>query len=601
MEESRDEIEWKLYVRAEYHYDLSLYQKTFSALREYVALKKLRAKQFSLAEKYSRYRLRSKVWNGWRQYISDKLENTVRKAFSQRHFNTRIKQNAFHIWKTEYKKKVRHKGMAALSDIMRSRFLKKAFYKTWRNNFKDKLILNLAEESAQRLHKRSVMKRAWFLLKEYMVRCSEENQVAEKFLQRNISSKYFREWEENMCLKQDKFLRPKYERAEKYYVTKEITKYFCSWKRFVKNLKLEKMKEGIAVGHFRKVQLQSYLCKLKGLVVAKRQKVVYKDLQVSFHRRNVLRRYFSIWMFEFQEEQKLLEACKTADKFYSANLCHLVMMNWHYCAVENAETKAKDTKAVVTFNRKLVRKALIAWKEFTELSLLEEQKWNIAKLFNRKRLLLMTFKCFTNGIKTVQREAFTENLSKDFWRQKMIAKIFYSLRNNALHKVKQKIRNEKSLRFHRNFLFGKYFGKWTEKYYFLCELKAKESFADKHYHTHICKKFFSMLKCYTLWKVVKRERRDGKVAEYVSKRNKKLLRRTWKVFSQQVLVDILDRKKIEAAVAYYNNIMSLKCLSAWKQFRNRQFHRKLLFHKADELYGFFFSAKIFLQFQEGIH
>eukprot|EP01135_Chromosphaera_perkinsii_P002467 Nk52_evm73s223 gene=Nk52_evmTU73s223 len=593
VDEELDVDDWKLNVRAQYHYDLMLYQKGFGALKEYVALKNLRLKQLNLAEQYSLYRLRCKVWGGWRKYVTERVEKQVRYAFCDRHNRWRMKKRMFALWKRKIEQRLRLKGMDLVASTIQKQATQKRFFKTWEEMREEKQVVQSAMNGAKRFYSSKILSKTFAGWSTFSEMCKDDEELAEAFSRRSKIASSFRIWENVLYLKQNEKLRPLLEKAKSFKTSKMQMKTFDAWRVYLKERRSKNAKKKLAKENFDRQLLEKGMGGLKKALAKREKKTLLLELQKAFIRRNYCRKYYNLWKTEYNKVNELEQALNQASDFWEFKLCQSVLREWRAFAVESYNDRFQSSQAEVHRNRRLVQKCMGAWKACTEESLHEEELWHMAVQFHRRNFLKRIYAVFAGQIWEDISENEKEVKARAHFRKRKLGNVFARMIFFTEFSKKKRTDNAKAALFWKLRLLKCFFAKYQNQFEASRNSQKALEKASHHETKIVSTKFWRIWRAYVYWKAAKKQRDLEVVGEFIEKLRLQRLRKAWKGFSTTVVSDIIFRKRMEAAAAYHKTVLIVRCFNGWRQYNHRQFHRKLLFTKADELYSYFLTRRMF--------
>ncbi|KAG5872706.1 hypothetical protein JTB14_008800 [Gonioctena quinquepunctata] len=405
----KERKEWKLMLRAEIYYNLSLMDKSMQKWKYFIELRKAAKVKTHIAElhygKNSSRQLLLNVLNKWKWFMAHKAYEKSRQKIANDFFKSKYKPEMLNSYLRRW--------------IIYTNFAKKS---------RERLL------NAANYHEQILLFRAFTAMLIYT------NKVK---AYRNIM-----------------------EQAQNLYESKLKSKAFSGLKTYAKERAMEKQNLVLAHTHFAHQLKKHSFAQLKENSI--RNCLVRANLQKLESGRNfrMKKRYFERLKMYHQNELIKKEKIGKANAHYEEHLKKSMLKQWKLYVKSSQDEKQKEQEkiqlAVHHDNMNKVERALKIWKEYINYQSKKKLKITEANIF-RDQLSLRNFslwKCFVNGEKQ-----FRETIAKayQFYQNKKIDEGLLLILKSGLTQKERLLETSKEKLSNQLFLTQKYLSKWKQK------------------------------------------------------------------------------------------------------------------------------------------
>ncbi|XP_057306421.1 protein SFI1 homolog [Hydractinia symbiolongicarpus] len=572
--------DWKLQIRAEYHDRFRLWkmsfqqwkaflshrkmkkmlvqrtiehaqhklkERSFSNLRMYLVIKRMRKEEHEAADMFYKKSNLRKYWRLWLlQFNNECLLHNMSYTALQHWANTMVKK-MFIRWKDQFKNRC---------DLNQKLTHCTAFYNqkliyiavcNWKKFIRLKKERKHLQEHAEQTYTKKILQRTFIQWKRSHQLCLHVKQVEERIVklgELSIKRRYFNRFVTFITLKKEMDL--KFTQANKMYETT--------------------VKKGVIKG-------------LKDVVRNSQIKTETKRKANDFYVRRVMVVCFSKWLLkcENREEIKQYPVSKIAYSYFRTRQLSKAIFQWLKFVKERKQEAALESLAENHHNKIILPRYFINWIDFTHLQKSIKERQTVAAAFNRTLLHSKYFytwlKCYQ--LELIQQQMITE--ASDYYSESMTKRIFNLWRKKT--NFKQFVADlENRAVIHRNrSLLQSALQNWNIRFQEKVSCDAKMTAASINYEHGLKKKCLVGLKKY-LYHCRKKKLKEKQALQHYNYKRLKKVMILWKSYhatTKQTIV-LAEQRYIEKS-----QILCSWVMYTWIKFVKIQKKEKELFLKAE--------------------
>ncbi|XP_010154295.1 PREDICTED: protein SFI1 homolog, partial [Eurypyga helias] len=635
--------------KARCFYDQKILQKTFGEWRERGTV--CRERKLSLrADSHYRHLLQSSIFKAWRAYVCQQQGKRNKHCVAESHAEEQNLLRSWQRWLVCIDVQRTKHGMQAVALAFRERSRLRTSWAVWRRRHYQKCAGRKRNVLALQHWAQSLQFRAWLQWRELYLhsqndkqkearavthrqqwelkRCMEawlghlnlhrakkhRNELAQEHHRSRIVRQCFSDW--RLSWERRRRMHAHQKDFEKLAARIALWRAFAHWKHYIVLCAEEARQRELAEDHYR-----HRLVKLgfKGLwqnVMNTRRQQMRKNLSYHQHHVTVLQKFWNRWKsrLEEKEEEQQQALTSVAHARYRRVLARRVFDTWLLKACKQRECRMGEKRAVLHFERQLLRYFWCFWRRRTA-ACLEEQEGLVRARGHYSNLLLLKAFCLwkqntqerkTERLKEMQ--ALTLHYSKrlqqswskwreyvghqrEKWRKLVQADMHYqhvllgrtvaawkSYQHNIegiLYKVAEKEEQ------HTRLLLRQLLCTWRENT--LARVREATARADEHYRRAILSKVLLQWRYTTSLRVFYSQQKVTAVVE--ARKHLDIVRLQtlfchWKELTRESLMLAAQQRR---AVQHHQQHLLHKYLEKWKEYHQRCLGKMQLQRQGDQL------------------
>jgi len=472
------------------------------------------------------------AWKMWRERYNEVIISKKMNFVALSHWATNTTYKMFVTWKSKYIEECHLKLQLDYSRAVYNRKLALMVLAYWMKFLVYRREKNREKELAKYIRSNQIIKVYFFEWRRSLVKKQYAFKMEQNIVtcgERSIKRRYLQYFKSFIQYKRNK--SNKHEAANLFYNTQIKRKYILLLKHYNTRKKLHTEQNNVALQHYQKMRMQSFINK-------------WKD------------------NLEEKEDEKMLPITNIARKFYRCKLKTNAVHEWIRYVKYKRRKKQSIDKAIRFHESKIIPRCFSQWIQYTYL---QKDLLQIKDTSNAFYHNLLLGKYFFTWLKLYR---ITINIEE--WQQIAISfnestvkyKMFLKWKEKASIERNDMLLHVKSTMFYEKRLLAQMFKQWKHKKIVVDKRRQSECIADEfHQRNILLQPCWNSLKKYTSCN--KRRR-----ALEVKARNYYEMKLKYIVFNA-IKCNLLDRRKLYVAVANMNresnNILCRAVFSLWKQ------------------------------------
>ncbi|OPJ74774.1 SFI1-like protein isoform D [Patagioenas fasciata monilis] len=611
--------ERKLTLRAASHHRLLLYSLIFKAWRAYVCQQQGKRNKYYIAEAHAKKQTLLRTWQCWLAYVDVQRTKRGMRSVALAVRERSCLRISWAMWRKQHYQNCTGRKMNVLALQHWAQSLQFRAWLQWRELYLRRQNDKQKETRAVAHHQHQLLKRcmdAWLGQLNLHRAKKHQNELAREHHRSRMVWQCFSEW--RLSWECRRKLHAHQKDIEKQAARVALQRTFAHWKHYVV-LCVEETRQGeLAEKHYNR-----HLLKLgfKGLwqnVMNAHLQQMRKNLSYRQHQVTVLQKFWNRWKsrLEEKEEEQQQALTSVAHARYRRVLMKQVFDTWLLKACKQQEYRMGEKRAVLHFERQLLRCSWCLWRRKTAVRL-EEQESLVRARDHYSNLLLLKAFCLwkkntqereTERLKEMQASRFHYSKclqqswnkwreyvdhQREKWRKLVQADVHYqqTLLGKTLAAWKSYQHNVQCILYqvaekeqqHMRLLLRQVLCMWRENALALrCEAKATTC-AEEHYRRAILSKVLLQWRCAASLQGYYRQQKMTAVMEarkHLETVHLQTLFLHWKKLTWESLV---LRAQQHRAVQHHQQHLLQKYLVKWKKYHQRCLGKMLLRRKGEQL------------------
>ncbi|XP_014750146.1 PREDICTED: protein SFI1 homolog isoform X2 [Sturnus vulgaris] len=517
-------------IRADNHYRHSLLNLIFKAWRAYACQQQGKRNKYYVAESHAKKQTLLRTWQHWLVYVDVQRTKhgmqSVALAFRERSC-LRI---SWAVWRRQHYQKCSGRKMNILALQHWAQSLQFRAWLQWRELYLYTQYEKQKDTRAVTHHQHWELRRcvrAWLgYLNLHRVK-KRQNELAQEFHRSQTLRRCFCNWQLSWeCRRR---VHAHQRDLEKQAARIALWRVFAHWKHYVVLCVEEAQQCELAEKHYKCHLLELGLKGLRQNVLDTRLQQMRTNLSSHQHRVTVLQRYWNRWKsrLEEKEEEQQQALTSVAHARYRRVLMQQAFDTWLLKVCKLQEYRMGEKKAVLHFQRRLLRCFWCCWRE-RAAARLEEQKGLVC--------------------------------AGDHYRNQLLLKAFCLWKQKTQQRETERLKETEALRFHCSKCLQQAWNKWREYVEHQREKWRKLVQADLHYR-HVL-----LGKTLAAWKIYQQNIQCilYQVAEKEKQHTRLLLRQVLCTWRENVLALIHESKATIQADEHYRKAILSKVLLQWR-------------------------------------
>ncbi|XP_065502322.1 protein SFI1 homolog isoform X3 [Caloenas nicobarica] len=551
--------ERKLTLRAASHHRHLLHSLIFKAWRAYVCQQQGKRNKYYVAEAHAKKQTLRRTWQCWLAYVDIQRTKRGMQSVALAVRERSCLRISWAVWRKRHYQNCTGRKMNVLALQHWAQSLQFRAWLQWRELYLHRQNDKQKETRAVTHHQHWVLKRcvdAW--LRHLNLRRAKEhqNELAWEHHRSRIVWQCFSEW--RLSWECRRRLHAHQKDVEKLAGRVALRRAFAHWKHYVV-LHVEETRQGeLAEKHYK-----HHLLKLgfKGLwqnVMNAHLQQMRKNLSYRQHQVTVLQKFWNRWKsrLEEKEEEQQQALTSVAHARYRRVLMKQVFDTWLLKACKQQEYRMGEKRAVVHFERQLLRCSWCLWRRRTAARL-EEQESLVR--------------------------------ARDHYSNLLLLKAFCLWKKNAHERETEKLKEMQASRFHYSKCLQQSWNKWRKYMDHQREKWRKLVQADVHYQQTLLGKTLAAWKVLLQWRYtasLQRYYHQQKMTAVMEARKHletvhlQTLFLHWKKLTWESLVLKAQQHR---AVQHHQQHLLQKYLVKWKKYHQRCLGKMLLQRQGEQL------------------
>ncbi|XP_053938140.1 protein SFI1 homolog isoform X2 [Cuculus canorus] len=608
----------KLSLRAARHYRHLLLNLIFKAWRAYVCQQHRMRSKYDIAESHAKKQQLLRTWQCWLVYVDVRRTKhgmqSVAVAFRERSYL----RMSWAVWRRRHQQNCAGRKMNILALQHWAQSLQFRAWLQWQELYFYSQNDKQKEMRAVTHHQQWELKRcmeAW-LGYFYLRRAKKhKNELAQEHHRNRIVQQCFSNW--RLSWECRRRMRTPQKGIEKLSGRIALWRGFACWKHYVV-LRVEETQQcGLAEKHYNHYLLNLGFEGLWQNVMDAHLQKMGKHLSCRLHHA-VLQKFWNRWKSRLEEkgEEQQQALTSVACARYRRVLMSRMFDMWLLKASKQQEYRLEEKRAVLHFERQLLRCFWCLWRQRTA-ACLEEQEGLVCARDHYSKLLLLKAFCLwkqntqqrkTEKLKELQALRFhlskclqqTWNKWREYvghqrekWRKLVLADRHYqhTLLGKTLAAWKSYQDNIQCILYHvaekeeqrTRLLLWQHLHVWRENAFALIREAEATSRADEHYRRAVLSKVLLQWRCAASRQGYCRQQKSTAVMEArkhldIARLQSLFLR--WKKLTRESL---MLRAQQHRAVQHHQQHLLQKYLVKWKEYHQRCLRKALLQRQGDQL------------------
>ncbi|XP_064583316.1 protein SFI1 homolog isoform X3 [Zonotrichia leucophrys gambelii] len=520
----------KLSLRADHHYRHLLLNLIFKAWRAYVCQQQGKRNKFYVAESHAKRQTLLRTWQHWLVYVDVQRTKhgmqSVALAFRKRS----CLSISWAVWRRQHYQKCSGHKMNILALQHWAQSLQFRAWLQWRELYLHTQNEKQKDTRAVTHHQLWELRRcmgAWLgYLNLHRVK-KRQNELAQEFHRSRRLRRCFSDWQ--LAWECRRRMRAHGRELEKQAARIALWRAFAHWKHYVVLCVEEAQQCELAEKHYKCHLLELGLKGLRQNVLDTRLQRMRANLSSCQHRVTVLQKYWNRWKSRLEEKEEEQQQALTAVAHarYRRVLMRQVFDTWLLKTCKLQGYRMGEKKAVLHFQRRLLRCSWSCWRGGAAARLEEQEGLARAGQHYSNQLLLKAF-CL--------------------WKQK------------TQERETERLKETKALRFHCSKCLQQTWNKWREYVEHQREKWRKLVQADLHYQ-HVL-----LGKTLAAWKIYQENMKCilYQVAEKEEQHTRLLLREVLCTWRENALALIHESEATARADEHHRRAVLSKVLLQWR-------------------------------------
>ncbi|KAM6403774.1 protein SFI1 homolog [Rhynochetos jubatus] len=524
--------ERKLSLRADSHYRHLLQNLTFKAWRAYACQQQGERNKYCAAESHGKSEKQKllRTWQSWLVYVNVQRTKHGMQCVALAFRAGSCLRISWAVWRRQHYQKCAGRKMNVLALRYWALSLQFRAWLQWRELYLYSQNDKQKEARAVTHHQQWELKRcmeAWLGYLNLHRAKKHWNELAQEYHRSRIVRQCFSDW--RLSWERRRRMHAHQKDVEKLAARIALWRDFAHWKHYVVLCAEETRQRELAENHYR-----HHLVKLgfKGLwqnVMNTRLQQMRKNLSYCQHQVTVLQKFWNRWKsrLEEKEEEQQQALTSVAHARYRRVLTRRVFDTWLLKASRQRECRVGEKRAVLHFERQLLRCFWCFWRRRTA-ACLEEREGLVRARGHYSNLLLLKAFCL--------------------WKQ------------NTQERKTEQLKEMQALRFHYSKCLQQSWNKWREYVGYQREKWRKLVRADMHHQHALLGKTLAAWKSYqhnvqgVLYKVAEKEEQHTRL----------LLRQLLCTWRENALALTREAKATARADEHYRRAILSKVLLQWR-------------------------------------
>ncbi|XP_077991985.1 protein SFI1 homolog, partial [Glandiceps talaboti] len=587
------------------HWASGLLQRTWLVWKQKFLRKREEKDEEKKAAEYYKNSLISKCfYRGWIEYVVLRREKTQKKASADRFYQEKLLSGCLQHWYSRwYRRRLLAERGEALDNVAKKLVMRRVWIR-WRQyvelcddkrrkeqladgHYQHHLLrmcltaLNLHKvqrrlqvmrnQMAVQLSHKLQMKRTWRI---WLARCEHNEELkllpqsrkAYSHYRSKQLTKWFQHWTKYIEWRRHR--QNQYNVADLHYIRKAIPKYFFNWRVFVQIMKDKQELNEEAVTFRRSVLHSKYFYGWLAAYRNSQDNRMMERMAILHRDKVIVQSFFGKWKNRTRESVHELQQTDIALHHYYNHLCVKAMKNWKLYHQDIINGYGLERKAVRYDYKKTVGKSWQAWRQYIKYR--QEKKTKKIKADSHycqkiAQKVLVTWKAFTRN----------------------------SLRIKQCVEVKAETHNQQLLRW--------VLWTWYNNVKTYIEDKACENKAVNHWQLVTQKKVLKSWHDLTVIHISTKYCKQQQVLEARIQLDKAKVGRFFYKWVECHRESVREKEQMEKARLHWRRKLCDKTIKEWKEHRQLSIRKQLLQKQCMWLHNTRILASYFIQWRQQFH
>lgn len=523
-------IEWKLLVRADYHYRYSLYSLVWLQWREFTIFSREKRLKVDIAETHWILKTYKTRLNSWKLYIqicrtkkflNEKAETTL--SYKTCKIMWKMWSNAVVVQK---QRKITNDN--ALLYWMTSK--QRAVWQIWSLQYKcrnrEKSNLHIANA-----HHGDVITRKWFLawigFREMHRTRKRDCEFASCLRNRTLAMRCLLTWRRQLqCLNQIKEKEQFIQQLSDRFTMRRFT---VCWAEFTKVQVEMKRKCAVASSHFRLARLKCVMQRWQMFVCMRHKNCLLMQAADHFCNKHRMKIFLRIWQVRLED-------------------------------IEDANMSELAEIACQHYNTMIAQRVIRLWLKFVDQSSKERVKNRLANRHHRSKALPVIFAMWRNFVVMARNRKAIQAKADTFRCDTLEMKHFYAWWERFDGHRESRTMYRIAFLHDREILIRRTFTCWKKKTCNMLICKKQSSYAALFYKELLLKQ---SLQCWKLL-IIHGKRKRQHIIEAATHHYNTTLGNAWLIWRMYARKCKRMSEANEKAIQYHENVVAHRCVSLWK-------------------------------------
>ncbi|XP_014818370.1 PREDICTED: protein SFI1 homolog [Calidris pugnax] len=526
----------KLRLRAASHYRLLLQNMIFKAWRTYVRQQQGKRNKYYVAESHAKKQNLLRTWQCWLVYVHVQRTKhglqSVALAFRERS----CLRLSWAVWRRQHYQNCARREMNVLALQHWAQSLQFRAWLQWRELYLDSQNDKQKETRAVTHHQHRELKRcmeAWLGYLNLRRAKKHQNELAREHHRSTIIHQCFSDW--MLSWEHRRRMHAHQKDIDQLAARIALRRAFAHWKLYVVLCVEETRRCELAEEHYRHRLLKLGLKGLSQNVTNAHLQQMRKNLSYRQHQVTMLQKFWNRWKsrLEEKEDEQLQALTSVAHARYRRVLMRQVFDTWWLKVCKQQEYRMEEKRAVLHFERQLLR-------------------------------CFWSFWCRRRAACLEEQEALAR--ARDHYNNLLLLKAFHLWKQNTQERKTERLKEMQALRFHCSKCLQQSWNKWREYVGHQHEKWKKLVRADVHYQHTLLGKTLAAWKSY-------QHNIQGilyQVAEKEEERRRLLLGQVLCMWRENARALISEAKAAARADEHYRRAILSKVLLQWRHAASLQ-------------------------------
>lgn len=572
--------DWKLQIRAEYHDRFRLWKMSFQQWKAFLSHRKMKKMLIQRTMEHAQHKLKERSFSNLRMYVVIKRMRKEEHEAADMFYKKSKLRKYWRLWLLRFNNECLLHNMSYTALQHWANTMVKKMFIRWKDQFKNRCDLNQKITHCTAFYNHKLIYFAVYRWKTF-IRLKKEKKNLQECADQTYATKILRstfiQWKRShqLCL----HVKQVEERIVKLGELSVKRRYF---NRFMTLITLKKeigLKFTQADKMYETTVKKSVIKRLKDVVRNSQINTEAKKKANNFHTRKVMVVCFSKWLLkcEHREEIKQYPVSKIAYSYFRTRQLSKAIFQWLKFVKERKQEAALESLAENHHNKKILPRYFMNWIDFVHLKKSIKERQTVAVAFNRT---LVHSKYFYTWLKCYRLELMQKKMvseASDHYSESMTKRIFNLWRKKT--KFKEFVADlENRAVIHRNrSILQSVLQKWNIRFQEKAACDAKMATASINYEHGLKRKCLASLKKY-LYHCRKKKLKEKQALQHYNYKCLKKVMISWKNYhatTKQTLV-LVEQRYIEKS-----HILCSWVMYTWIKFVKIQRKEKELFLKAE--------------------
>lgn len=568
---------WQLHFIVSTRHDFLLKQNFFhywaqrTQLQQYE--RQTEQRKFSMATSHYIRQLKLSAFRAWKQTVQNMHKKQKNNERAYIFLYTASLRKAFNAWKASVEIGKKEKKLEIIAYDFYLTNLIRATFNHFRFILQELKEYNKTIIKVEQFYIFCLKRKSFHAFKKLLVRKSrkiEETKIINQFTNQSLKRLYFKNWIYTIVNRNEEKKRKKYEKARLFYEKRRKQEFINKWRKGSILSKIYRNQKIAADKFWFQNNIPGIFFHFKSISMTKRKIRSMKEIAISHHKNNLLKKSFSKLYDYFYKKTKESEDYAIANCFWRKIILKKSFMIWiqRVNSIYEMEHRLEDAKNY--YHQKLIHNIFCQWKQIVIKNKQHQADKEIANEFHSFNLMKKSFFFWQQQIHSLREIMELYDQAIQYHNKTILQKHWNAWKNYILYRrekekliqisvnnIKKKLDELKKLRF---------FSLWKQWHQNQIRKKINWMRAEKH---NIQLQKSRAWKSWILFIHMKNYHKEQKkkAQQFYEIQLKKC---SFIIMKQEFTIEQEIHKKEYKAMKYHDKILQKQYIQLWKLFVARK-------------------------------